>query len=91
LPASFCFFPSVSASLSFSKISPPVRSSLSQKIIPPLLWFCSLPCIYKQPGERFTIPCTSTGHWWSGHGSSDFRHGGGHESPVSPLMRVWVV
>ena len=29
--------------------------------------------------------------WWSGHGSSAFRHGGGHGSPVSPLMRVWVV
>jgi hypothetical protein len=21
--------------------------------------------------------------WWSGHGSSTFRHGGGHGSPVS--------
>jgi len=29
--------------------------------------------------------------WWPGHGSSAFRHGGGHGSPVSPLMRVWVV
>jgi len=29
--------------------------------------------------------------WWSRHRSSAFRHGGGHRSPVSPLMRVWVV
>jgi len=29
--------------------------------------------------------------WWPGHGSSAFRHGGGHGSPISPLMRVWVV
>ena len=25
-------------------------------------WFCSLPCIYRQLGERFTIPCLSAGH-----------------------------
>ena len=28
----------------------------------PLHWFYSLPCIYRQPGERFTIPCPSAGH-----------------------------
>jgi len=35
--------------LSFSKNHPP-------------FWFCSLPCIYRQPGERITIPCPSAGH-----------------------------
>jgi hypothetical protein len=28
----------------------------------PPSWFYSLPCIYKQPGEMFTIPCPSAGH-----------------------------
>jgi len=35
--------------LSFSKILPPLFSVLP-------------PCIYRQPGERFTIPCPSAGH-----------------------------
>ena len=60
-PSCFCFFPSVSASLSFSKILPPGSFlSFSKKSSP--LWFRSLPCIYRQPGERFTIPCPSAGH-----------------------------
>jgi len=31
-------------------------------VFPPFSVFCSLPCIYRQPGERFTIPCPSAGH-----------------------------
>jgi hypothetical protein len=52
---------SVTTLLSFSKILPPlVFLSFSKNRLP--LWFCSLPCIYRQPGERFTIPCPSAGH-----------------------------
>jgi len=46
--------------LSFSKILPPLFLSFSKNHPPS--WFCSLPCIYRQPGERFTIPCPSAGH-----------------------------
>ena len=35
---------------------------LKKKSSPPPLLICSLPCIYRQPGERFTIPCPSAGH-----------------------------
>jgi len=87
-PSCFCFFPSVSASLSFSKISP-VRSSISHQKFPlvliflsaqkssPAFWLCSLPCIYRQPGERFTIPCPSTGHGGRGMGLLIFIMVGG--------------
>ena len=62
-PPSSCLPLSVRLPFSLSlKFCPPVRSSLSQKNCPPTLWFCSLPSIYRQPGERFTIPCPSAGH-----------------------------
>jgi len=96
-------FSSASSSLtfvlcSFSKILPPSSFlSFSKKIIPPS-WFCSLPCIYRQSGERLTIPCPSAGHGGVGwllcsrcRAWPSFRHGGGYGSPVSSLMRVWVV
>jgi len=82
---SLCFFPSVSASLSLSKISPPVCSSPSQKNRPPC--FCALPCIYRQPGERHHT-MSKCRAWWRGM------------APVQPLQGmvffsswwgVWVV
>ena len=38
------------------------------KIFPPLIFL--FPCIYRQPGEKFTIPCPSTGHGSPSHFSS---------------------
>ena len=68
---------------------------LKKKSSPPPLLICSLPCIYRQPGERFTIPCPSAGHGGVGwllcsrcRAWPSFRHGGGYGSPVSSLMRV---
>jgi len=74
LPLLFCrcFF-----SLFLSPCFSP-NNSLSLSLGFPFFSF-SPPCIYRQPGERFTIPCPSAGHdlplpssWWQG-------------------MRVWVV
>ena len=58
----FFFFCFARASLP-SKQTLPLLSYLS--LCPSLIvlpWCCSLPCIYRQPGERFTIPCPSAGH-----------------------------
>jgi hypothetical protein len=55
-----------------------------------LLFFCAFLLFIGSWGE---VHHTLYKHraWWSRHRSSAFRHGGGHRSPVSPLMRVWVV
>jgi hypothetical protein len=74
--------------------------SSSPKFCPPWFpfFFSSSPLhfLFSCPqfiGSRGEVHHTLYKHraWWPGHGSSPFRYGGGHGSPVSPLMRVWVV
>jgi hypothetical protein len=75
-PLFFCFsvlsfYSLISSSLPFSvrlpfslssKFCPPLFVPLFLKKIIPLSVFYSLPCIYRQPGERYTIPYPSAGH-----------------------------
>jgi len=69
----------------------------SKPPVPPLLFFFPSPIFIGSRG-RGTIPCLSAGHGGVGwllcsrcRAWPSFRDGGGNESPVSPLMRVWVV
>jgi len=70
--------------------------SFSKKIVPPQVSVLS-PVFIGSRG-RGTIPCPSAGHGGVGwllcsrcRAWPSFHHGGGYGSPVSSLMRVWVV
>jgi len=83
--------------LSLSRFPPlSLPFSLSPKFLPPLVSFFPFPSpsfVSLAPvfiGSRGEVHHTLYKHraWWPGHRSSAFCHGGGHGSPVSPLMRV---
>jgi len=75
----FCSLPVFPCSFLFPPLFFPVSAAcfplLSKKFLLFLLVFP--PCIYRQPGKRFTIPCTSTGHGGRGMGLLIFVMVGG--------------
>lgn len=94
-------------SLPFSSVLPELLSSQKQTLpssclfktfrLPPLPFLLHLPCIYRQPGERHHT-LSKCRAWWRGmapvqplQGMTFLSSRWGHGSPVSSLMRVWVV
>jgi len=105
IPPGFLFFLFL-PSLPFSSVLPELLSSQKQtlpssclfktfRLPPPFL--LHFPCIYRQPGERHHT-LSKCRAWWRGmapvqplQGMVFLSSRWGHGSPVSSLMRVWVV